>query len=77
MTKERQHRLFARFFLWQLVIAGLVGWNVLALSEPWTNWLVLSFACQAVLLVCAYRVIRRHEDLIAHWVAFIFRKIER
>ena len=77
MTKERQHRLFARFLMWQSVVACLGGWNVIALSESWTNWMVLSFACQGVLLFCAIRAIRRHEDLMTNWVAYIFSKIDR
>jgi hypothetical protein len=63
--------------VWQLVAACFAGLNTVALSEPWTNWMVLGFACQVLLLLRLYRVIRRHEDTMTYWFAWIFRKLER
>ena len=77
MTKERQHRWFARLIMWQFVVVCLVGLNVGLLSEQWSNWSILFFACQAVLLWGAYREIRRREDSITRWITNYFRRIER
>jgi hypothetical protein len=77
MTYERVHKWFARLILWQCVVAFLVGWIAVPFTEPWTNWNILSLACQAVLTFYAYRGIRRHEALVASWVSHFFRRFER
>jgi hypothetical protein len=77
MVDEKRIQWLARLVVWQGVAAFLVGWNVIPLSEPWTNWNLVSFACQAVLLVCAYRGIRRLEGSVARHLAHLYRRLER
>lgn len=68
MTDEQKYRWLTRFFVWQCVICLLVGWNVTAFSEEWTNWNILSIAGQAILLFCVHRQMRRFHVFIAQCI---------
>jgi hypothetical protein len=76
MTNERKQRWLVRLMLLDFVIACLLGLNVSALTESWTNWNILGFACQAVFLLCVYRSFRNHEELVMRRVLHYFRRIE-
>jgi hypothetical protein len=77
MTRELHHRWFTRLFVWQFVAAALFGANAPIVTEPWTNWNLLFFTCQLLLLFCAFRKLRRLEEIIAQWMAELFRRFER
>ena len=66
-----------RWLFWYLVAVFLIGWNGIGFSEAWTKWTVLSFACQLVLVVCAYQVFHRNEDSVRHWISSFFSKFEK
>jgi len=69
--------MLARICVWQIAVGCLVGWNALIFTEAWTNWNLLSFACQIVILVCGWREIRGWEELMTRWISFLMRSVER
>lgn len=77
MKRELHHRYLARLLVWQFVAAALVGWNVPILMDTWTNWNVVSFACQIVLLLCGYREIVRFEDFVTRWLSSFATRFEK
>ena len=77
MKRELQHRYLARLLVWQLVVTALVGWNVSILTETWTNWNIVSFACQILLVLCGYREIVRFEDYVTRWLPYFVTRFEK
>ena len=77
MTKEQQHRWFARYYVWSAVAAVLFGLNAHVFWDEWTNWNIVSFACQMVILMCVWRQIPSWEEPVARWISFLMRRFER
>jgi hypothetical protein len=77
MKRELHHRYLARLFVWQLVASAIVGWNVSILTEMWTNWNIVSFACQFVLLLFGHRGIAGFEDSVTRCISYVVTRFEK
>jgi hypothetical protein len=75
MERKRQSQLLVLVFFESFVADGLIGWNGCIFSEAWTNWNLLSFACQSVLFVCGWRELRRRHVLVARWFTFWIERL--
>jgi hypothetical protein len=62
MKRELSPQFIGQIFVWQLVVSSFIGWDGPMLADEWTNWNLLSFGCQILLLACAWRAIRRWEQ---------------
>jgi len=77
MKHELHSRLFARICICEIIVCFSVGWNAHIFTEEWTNWTLLSFACQIVIVVCGWRGIRGWEEPMTRWISFLIRRVER
>ena len=77
MIRERQHRLFVRYFTWFWLAYAYVYLNGQILSEPWTNWNVVSMASLLVLLLANIWQFSSLEALVARFLLPLLRRFWR
>ena len=72
MTPDQRNRLVAqsaRFFYWSLVAGIVANMSVdVFLVDGWTDWNLLYFASEILLLVCVYPKLVRLEQPFIRWL---------